>query len=650
MSIRLPVLLFTLFITQIYAISPIEIAPALYNGRIRPLTAYSQSWQREWLNQNDENPIATLLDLEFDRDTSKQKKLFNLQNKHLKNIFNLSDKNTLSYNDIYTYLYLNPNSNKLIIKLFINYFYSKSDKSKQDQGIELSDLSDGLIVKKEDGHYLILQKPNGPLWSHITENEQLEYHDLSLSESKAAVEELFQMIAFLDSFESKSPDIGYLSLLKKLKDENRLSDKEIALQLEAQFPTSLRIKNAGSRFLMLPGKNNNWYPIAALGLKVYDGKTGREKEIPNFTVFTNGQFSKIRKTYFELAEAYSAKDSLSMAVQTDRLAEALLEGYSSLQKSPYLTAEGKSLRYPSLWQLKAEYYYYKWPLSELCLLGYGAACLLFLASHFYKAKWLSPSAFWAYSLAFAIHTCILALRIYILDRAPVSNMHETVIYVPWITALSAYLLYLFFRNDLLFFASSLCAFVLLLIMKMKYGVHELENVQAVLDSQYWLIIHVLMIVASYGVFIFCAALGHIYLISKKRETIGKMVLQTMYIGTALLIPGTVLGGVWAAESWGRFWDWDPKESWAFISSCVYLIFIHAFRYRLIGYFGLAIGSIIGLQAIVFTWYGVNYLLGTGLHSYGFGSGGEIVYFSFVGLECSVIAAAMFYFPILKKTI
>src|SRR5438128_6981056 len=97
------------------------------------------------------------------------------------------------------------------------------------------------------------------------------------------------------------------------------------------------------------------------------------------------------------------------------------------------------------------------------------------------------------------------------------------------------------------------------------------------------------------------------------KRLSQVILQTLYGGTTLLITGTILGGIWAAESWGRFWDWDPKESWAFISSCFYLIWIHAYRFGRIGSFGLAIGAVGGLLAISFTWYGVNYILGTGLH-------------------------------------
>ena len=127
-------------------------------------------------------------------------------------------------------------------------------------------------------------------------------------------------------------------------------------------------------------------------------------------------------------------------------------------------------------------------------------------------------------------------------------------------------------------------------------------------------------------------------------------LQSLYVGIALLIPGTILGGIWAAQSWGRFWDWDPKESWAFISSCVYLLIIHAYRFKRISGIGLAIGSIGGLLAISFTWYGVNYILGTGLHSYGFGSGGEWIYYSYVGLELAFIGFCITKFTVQDRKI
>ncbi|MBK7404501.1 MAG: cytochrome c biogenesis protein CcsA [Phycisphaerales bacterium] len=98
--------------------------------------------------------------------------------------------------------------------------------------------------------------------------------------------------------------------------------------------------------------------------------------------------------------------------------------------------------------------------------------------------------------------------------------------------------------------------------------------------------------------------------------------RLMQVGLVLLTAGTILGGVWAAESWGRFWGWDPKETWALISIVVYFIMLHARYSGWIKDFGLAVAAVLGFVAIVWTFYGVNYVMATGLHSYGFGAGGE----------------------------
>ncbi|MFN0065214.1 MAG: cytochrome c biogenesis protein [Chlamydiales bacterium] len=291
--------------------------------------------------------------------------------------------------------------------------------------------------------------------------------------------------------------------------------------------------------------------------------------------------------------------------------------YESLIGTPYLKAQNRTLFYPSYFKLHLESMLYKLPLTLILILLY--LCTL----------WRSPLIF----IAFSLHSLLLLARIYILGRPPVSNMMETVLYVPWITVLSSLP---FFRYRYLICGASIVSALLLLF----YPLHQqFENVQAVLDSGYWLFSHVLMVVGSYGVFFLAGLMGHIYFVWPQ-DTLFKIMLQMMYIGTGLLIVGTVLGGVWALNSWGRFWDWDPKESWAFISSGLYLIWIHAYKFGVIRKQTLATGAIIGLMTITFTWYGVNYILGTGLHSYGFGEGGHTLYFLYLGGEILFLMAAL----------
>lgn len=335
--------------------------------------------------------------------------------------------------------------------------------------------------------------------------------------------------------------------------------------------------------LVLPCQRGEWLPLEAL-----------KTESGNFTLYPDETFQEIQKAY--------------LLQDVAKLSAHLRKAYAGLAGKPMRKAHGKTLYYPTFNQLYAELLLFRIPFLEIILLLYVLGALFGLPG------------------AFVLHTAYLLLRCYILARPPVSNMYETLLYVPWIIGLSG----LIFSVRRAASASAALILMILIFCPLK---DNMENVQAVLDSQYWLTIHVLMVVASYGFFILGGVLAHLYFYNKD---LAKPLLHTLYIGTGLLIVGTILGGVWAAQSWGRFWDWDPKESWAFISACIYLILIHLYRFKQIGPFGLAIGAILGLQAILFTWYGVNYILGTGLHSYGFGSGGNGFFAAFVLLEFAFI--------------
>lgn len=427
-------------------------------------------------------------------------------------------------------------------------------------------------------------------------------------------------------------------ILKPFETENRaLRDETMTLLSHLQ-------QFEGETFFLLPDVREPglWRSLSAL--KDHEG---------NFTPYPQATFQKLRTLYLELEEAFSTHSTERFNALTLKLADTLHQAYHQLEGTDYIHAFGKALRYPTYTQLEAERLSYQLPLIEICICFYGMALCLALLSLFHPSKIVSRTLLGLISAAFVLHTFLLALRIYILQRPPVSNMFETILYVPWIATLSALIMRWLNKSEWILLASSATSVILLIVLKLSQVNSGLENVQAVLDSQYWLIVHVLMVVGSYGLFILSGILGHIYLIGlwgnrANLPTLANYVLKCMYLGLALLIPGTVLGGVWAAQSWGRFWDWDPKESWAFISACIYLLFVHAYRFGKIGPFGLAVGSVVGLQAISFTWYGVNYILGSGLHSYGFGSGGEIYYYIFLGLEGLFLTAVVTKFRLTRE--
>ena len=170
----------------------------------------------------------------------------------------------------------------------------------------------------------------------------------------------------------------------------------------------------------------------------------------------------------------------------------------------------------------------------------------------------------------------------------------------------------------------------------------------VLRDNMWLTIHVLTITLGYAAFTLAMGIGHLnlglYFFRPGEVVLFKNLSLFLYralqVGTLFLAVGTLLGGVWASYSWGRFWGWDPKETWALIATLGYLAILHARMTGWIKGFGMAVGALLGYLLVLMAWYGVNFVLGTGLHSYGFGSGGYWYVGGFVAFEMVVIVAAL----------
>jgi len=248
-------------------------------------------------------------------------------------------------------------------------------------------------------------------------------------------------------------------------------------------------------------------------------------------------------------------------------------------------------------------------------------------------------------LLFVIHTGGLIVRWYISGHAPWSNAYESMIYVAWATMFFGLA---FGRKSMLTLAAT--AFVtsmILMVAHWNWMDPAISTLQPVLDS-YWLMIHVAVIVASYGPFTLGMILGvtvlllMIFTTEKNKE---KMLLNireltiinemSLTVGLVMLTIGNFLGGMWANESWGRYWGWDPKETWALISIMVYAFVIHM---RLIpglrGRFGFNFASIIAYASILFTYFGVNFYL-SGLHSYQ--SGQQIASFNIIAITLTIVA-------------
>lgn len=240
----------------------------------------------------------------------------------------------------------------------------------------------------------------------------------------------------------------------------------------------------------------------------------------------------------------------------------------------------------------------------------------------------APMNFFMIALVFAFlfHTYGMGMRWYLAGHAPWSNGYEALLLVAWAGLLAGFLFSKFSKLTLA--ATALLAFFILMTAGHSSYDPQLTNLQPVLKS-YWLVIHVAAITISYGFFGLAFILGiinmFIYIIRtpKSKKYLGSLAQElahinelTISIGLALAAVGTFLGGVWANESWGRYWGWDAKETWALVIVLIYAMILH-FRFipKLKSAYAFSVASILSFGTVLMTFIGVNYYLSKGLHSY-----------------------------------
>ncbi len=242
---------------------------------------------------------------------------------------------------------------------------------------------------------------------------------------------------------------------------------------------------------------------------------------------------------------------------------------------------------------------------------------------------------------FLYYTLGMSLRAYVSGRAPWSNMYESLLAIGWSLLLIA-IIYEFIRRDrVLAMVGSLLGVFVLGIAQYASLDRGINPLVPALQS-YWLNYHVIITLSSYSCFAIAMGMGHAVLAAAVKTkgqvtptvaSLAKANLKIIQLGTLLLITGILLGAVWANVSWGRFWGWDPKETWALITWFVYVVFLHGRSAGWLGWRGLAAYSVGAFPVVIMTYYGVNFYL-SGLHSYGAGSAPGIPWqlFAYMGLE------------------
>tara|TARA_A100001011_G_scaffold65799_1_gene66857 strand:- start:5952 stop:9080 length:3129 start_codon:yes stop_codon:yes gene_type:complete len=420
---------------------------------------------------------------------------------------------------------------------------------------------------------------------------------------------------------------------------DRQGNYKIASQLENAYRTQTP-NQFQKDFIELDRRINLLY-------SALEGKVLRIFPIPNDSLNKWVSFPEIDEVNFIGNDSLYVKNVLPLYFQALRLGKT--NGDFSQSDELIESLKGFQRKYgsqvlPSTSKIKAEIFYNKYDIFKKLFSYYLYSSLLLFTVLIIQIlkenkylNFIKNLLIGIIILLFSLHTIGLISRGFISGHAPWSDAYESMIYVAWAT--------LFFglvfgrKSSLTISATTFVSSMTLMIAHWNWMDPSIANLQPVLNS-YWLMIHVAVIVASYGPFSISMILGIISLfliiiLNKNNRTRVKVKIQeltivnelSITIGLIMLTIGNFLGGMWANESWGRYWGWDPKETWALISIMVYAFVIHM---RLIpglrGKWLFNLMSIIAYSSILMTYFGVNFYL-VGLHSYA--SGDKIITPNFV---------------------
>jgi ABC-type transport system involved in cytochrome c biogenesis permease subunit len=279
---------------------------------------------------------------------------------------------------------------------------------------------------------------------------------------------------------------------------------------------------------------------------------------------------------------------------------------------------------------------------------YVWAFLLAIVSWLKWPQELGRAAFWLLTLAFVATSTGIFARMWLEGRPPVTNLYSSALFVGWGAVFLCLFLEKFYRNAIGSVAGGLIGFATLLIAHhLSLSGDTLEMMRAVLDSNFWLATHVIIITIGYSATFLAGFLAAIYIVrglltrtldKTTADALSRMVYGIVCFATLFSLVGTVLGGIWADQSWGRFWGWDPKENGALLIVIWNAVILHARWGGLVKQRGLMGLAIFGNIVTSWSWFGTN-MLGVGLHSYGFMDAAFYWLIAFVASQLLILALA-----------
>src|SRR6185312_10248665 len=328
----------------------------------------------------------------------------------------------------------------------------------------------------------------------------------------------------------------------------------------------------------------------------------------------DGSLNPAVSAYAKMASAFQAGDAPEFNRQVVLYRESLAANFSH-----------------ELHKAGAEVFFNRMQPFYNAMLVYVLALVLAFCFWMTFSETLRRTALWLVLWALVIHTTGLIFRMVLEGRPPVTNLYSSAIFIGWGACVLGLVLESFWKNAIGLVVACVIGFVTLIIAHfLALSGDTMEMMRAVLDTNFWLATHVVIVTLGYASTFVAGVLAFLYiflgfftpLLSKRsgQPDIGKSLTKMIYgivcFATLFSIVGTVLGGIWADQSWGRFWGWDPKENGALIIVLWNALILHLRWGGMVRERGLAVSGIIGNIVTSWSWFGVN-MLGIGLHSYGF---------------------------------
>jgi cytochrome c-type biogenesis protein CcsB len=365
-----------------------------------------------------------------------------------------------------------------------------------------------------------------------------------------------------------------------------------------------------------------------------------------------------------MKHAVSREDSVYLTNISSLLSESLQVNNAVSARQICESITGYQNRFagyelPSETKISAENLYYRMGIFEKLFPFYATIGILMLIGLITmvimgkrEKSLLVKILGWLLFAGFLLHTFGFGLRWYVAGHTPLSNGYESMIFISWVTLLAGFIFSR--KSDFALSATAVLAGMTLMVAHLSFMDPEITNLVPVLKS-YWLTLHVSVITGSYGFLGLGAILGIITMIllalvnDRNRERISETIdelavinFRTLTLGLYFLTIGTFLGAIWANESWGRYWGWDPKETWSLITIIIYTLVTHS---RMIpgmkNIYTFNLLSLFGFSSVLMTYFGVNYYL-SGLHSYASGDPVPVPVFVYVAVIVLVGLSVMAY--------